>query len=527
MIHAIVLPEKNSNENTIPIKTTLVTSVGKTITKFNIDCPVEIRNYEIFVNEQQLTYCAIDFFNLSTQTVQAIDLTLLCYDSFGMTAATNNAVQALMQDECASHKQHFGKNKTIPLPNHLSTRTLEVIINKILFSDGSTWEKENNQLREVKIERITDKLELDKIRSIVGFDAYCYPKELEDVWICVCGKLNKNIDPICRRCNREKSFVLTNYNQEGIEKSTNRNLHNQEVASKKRRKTYTISILAIIILLVGVGFGVSMINQKRAYDSLLSQANFAMGNGNYDEAISLFESSLLSKEVPSVKKSIQLADNLQKAQQDANSHKYDLALGDLENVFKIDPNNADAQKLKTVYTAAISQQKEDLIAEQKEIARLAKETRQISPGQAVAPQEGNVEVKNGIELFNLQRATIKSKGFTVGTENNTEPDAQVADGFGNTLYPWVAFETGSATGESQQVFFFIGQKYLGTDTQESHGPTESITAGDTGSMIVTYIVYQKNDPMSSPTGKPFKITYHWNGQKLVASTPFQPQFLSY
>lgn len=79
---------------------------------------------------------------------------------------------------------------------------------------------------------------------------------------------------------------------------------------------------------------------------------------------------------------------------------------------------------------------------------------------------------------------------------------------------------------AQKVFFFKGEKYLGTDTSEIHGPTNSVTADDLGSIIVSYCVYQKNDPMSTPSGKPFEITYHWNGQKLIPSAPFQSQHLS-
>lgn len=241
MIHAIILPEKNQNDissvNTLyPVNTTLIKPSTNIITKFDIDCPVEIRDYEILVNEQKFTYCTIDFFNLSNKTVQAMDFTIFCYDSFGRPVSDDNTVQTLVQDECASPKLHFGKNKTIPLLNHLSTRKVDVIINKILFLDGTTWNKENKQLWENKIEGIPDSQELERLRSIAGYDAYCYPKELEDVWICICGKVNKSTDHSCRRCERQKDFVLTNYDKESIIKESSQNHEIQEMKLEKFRE---------------------------------------------------------------------------------------------------------------------------------------------------------------------------------------------------------------------------------------------------------------------------------------------------
>ncbi len=47
-------------------------------------CPIEPRSYEIQVNKQkELTYCAIEFYNLSQKTVVSVEFILYCYNSFG------------------------------------------------------------------------------------------------------------------------------------------------------------------------------------------------------------------------------------------------------------------------------------------------------------------------------------------------------------------------------------------------------------------------------------------------------------
>lgn len=93
------------------------------------------------------------------------------------------------------------------------------------------------------------------------------------------------------------------------------------------------------------------------------------------------------------------------------------------------------------------------------------------------------------------------------------------DGFGHTLYAWVGVCKGSGDGYCQKVFFFIGTRFVGTDSKLPEPEIDRIAARGVGTIAVTYANYLKNDPMCCPTGRPFTETYHWNGRRMVRSRP--------
>jgi hypothetical protein len=114
-------------------------------------------------------------------------------------------------------------------------------------------------------------------------------------------------------------------------------------------------------------------------------------------------------------------------------------------------------------------------------------------------------------------ALIKSK-VPAHAIVNTQPDAEVPDGFGHMLYAWNVILNGDGDGTSQQIYFFIDNRYIGTDTSSTHLPS-SVRPGGTGSIVATYEHYLKNDPMCCPSGQPYIVTFHWNGSRLVPNDP--------
>jgi hypothetical protein len=114
-------------------------------------------------------------------------------------------------------------------------------------------------------------------------------------------------------------------------------------------------------------------------------------------------------------------------------------------------------------------------------------------------------------------ALIKSKVPSVAIVN-TQPDAEVPDGFGNMLYAWNVILNGDGDGTAQQIYFFDGNRYIGTDTSSEHVPSK-VHPGGTGSIVATYSHYLKNDPNCCPSGQPYVVTFHWNGSQLVPNAP--------
>ncbi|MCQ6282638.1 restriction endonuclease [Bacillus sp. EB600] len=96
------------------------------------------------------------------------------------------------------------------------------------------------------------------------------------------------------------------------------------------------------------------------------------------------------------------------------------------------------------------------------------------------------------------------------------PDALVPDGYGGMLYAFIVKNEGD--GATNQIYFFINNRFVGTDTPIMHGPT-TVAPGSTGIIIATYAHYLPNDPMSTPSGTPYTCSFHWNGSQLVSINP--------
>jgi len=172
--------------------------------------PIEPRGYEIKRDKQKdLTYIALSVFNLSDKIITAIDLRLLCFDSFGKPVGgeDNNEVEVSFQDKVIASRS-FYDSENVPLPQHPTTRTVEIIVNKVMHSGGTTWEKGDYELLDLRTEKVKGD-DLYRLKEVAGKDAVCYAREKEkDFWQCVCGRANFPDAETCIRCEREKQFLI-------------------------------------------------------------------------------------------------------------------------------------------------------------------------------------------------------------------------------------------------------------------------------------------------------------------------------
>jgi len=277
-------------------------TINDVVRYFDINCPVEVENVVIsVVANMSFPYCTVEFFNLSNREVSSLKFNIVCYDSFGSPVGEvpNNQIEAILQDESAVPETYFGSDKNIPLPNHPSTRKVDIVITKILFSDGSVWEKADDKLYLIKIDRITDPQELSYLQDIAGKDAICYSYKVDNTWMCVCGRLNRDTDETCRRCNRgrdsileccssseiiEKEILLRKEQFELDEKKRKEeeNLYKQERIDKRKKimkKAIPITLVIAIISFIGVtGTATDWTFSYKHYE--LKQLNSVDANGD-------------------------------------------------------------------------------------------------------------------------------------------------------------------------------------------------------------------------------------------------------
>jgi hypothetical protein len=73
----------------------------------------------------------------------------------------------------------------------------------------------------------------------------------------------------------------------------------------------------------------------------------------------------------------------------------------------------------------------------------------------------------------------------------------------------------------QRAFFFLRDRYLGTDTRLASARI-SLVAQTDKTVPVEYALYRRRDPLATPTGGSATVRYHWNGRRLVPKDPIPP-----
>ncbi|MBU3200946.1 hypothetical protein LL037_12770 [Clostridium estertheticum] len=186
------------------------------------------------------------------------------------------------------------------------------------------------------------------------------------------------------------------------------------------KNTSIISVIVVIVVVCG-GFGIYKYSKTQTYNNLITTANKDMDQGEYEQAIALFNQSLQYKDDSNVKNNVKLAtnlkevksildqgiklmndkkyldaieqfkkvtkednklyDNAQKGIEECKKQyiaqniklatdaikdtKYDEATKYLEGILKLDSNNADAKKLKENMGKTIQKQKDEVEAKEK------------------------------------------------------------------------------------------------------------------------------------------------------------------
>ena len=92
---------------------------------------------------------------------------------------------------------------------------------------------------------------------------------------------------------------------------------------------------------------------------------------------------------------------------------------------------------------------------------------------------------------------------------------------GATLRVLVGTRLDSGDGYAKRAFFFVGGRYIGTDTSDD---SANIRVEDTGGDTVTlaYALYGPNDALCCPGGTA-TVRYRWNGSRLVPLDPIPPR----
>lgn len=224
----------------------------------DLSCPIELRGYELLMDDNGHTRAYIRLFNLSDHAVVAYSATTRWYNGLTRADVTENITVDEMLVEPRS-----GFKLVHSLVDFLNADHVEMYFTSITFEDGTVWKPVDGDLVDIGEQPVLKGEALDRLRAAAGDDAVQYPQTQKNFWRCVCGRINLLTAEECIRCGREQREVLTRFNEKAFSDKRSdgerRQRPAQAYAQEKRKKPLLRAgqaavIVVLMLLLALLGF---------------------------------------------------------------------------------------------------------------------------------------------------------------------------------------------------------------------------------------------------------------------------------
>jgi hypothetical protein len=130
-----------------------------------------------------------------------------------------------------------------------------------------------------------------------------------------------------------------------------------------------------------------------------------------------------------------------------------------------------------------------------------------SAGPAFAQQE------SGEKALAAAVATVKSQGYTPDDASQYRPS--------QTLRVLTGTRAGPAGGHDQRAFFFVDDRYIGTDASQPSAALKIVSQGET-TVTLGYGMYGPHDSLCCPSGGEQTVRFQLDNGRLQALDPLPP-----
>lgn len=199
----------------------------------------------------------------------------------------------------------------------------------------------------------------------------------------------------------------------------------------------SLSVITAVTVFGLSAFGMYKYNEFKVFDNLVSQGKQYMIQKDYDKSIQVFKQALTYKNNADIQANIALAQNLknedskkgiiskniQLANEAAKNNKYDEANKYLDEILKVDSNNADAKNLKSIFEKAVKDQQEKVKAEEEKTNIQNQQSSKNADSQAGTSQQKA-----------YQTVCNKFKDYDVSEANRSVYSNEIANQAGDRYY---------------------------------------------------------------------------------------------
>lgn len=152
----------------------------------------------------------LKFQNIDSRYIQAVNIELKAFDSFGKELQGIPEYQ--YTDLHVKTGDFWGADRAIILPNNL-TRTINVAIKSIIFSDNTIWESNQSEWYKLKTQdNLFSALKNEELvkQFRLEYGSWANYMYLEDdaVWHCICGTINPDKSNKCYGCKTSREKLI-------------------------------------------------------------------------------------------------------------------------------------------------------------------------------------------------------------------------------------------------------------------------------------------------------------------------------
>ncbi len=219
------------------------------------------------------------------QTIKAVTVEISPLDTRG--EPLGDAITHQYLDLFAHQDGEFGQKSPIPLPNP-NTRGFRVNVKEVVFADNSLWSGCGNPWEPLPRPQpltkfVSDPELLKQYHLKYGNRSYQY-QQLQDLWYCHCGSLNRNEDSHCHACGASAA-TLKAISWEALRASKDERLAAEEdqrkadaeakraaaaEQAKKAKKWTAILLSTVAVLVVLVLLTINVILPRANYNDALA-----------------------------------------------------------------------------------------------------------------------------------------------------------------------------------------------------------------------------------------------------------------
>ena len=155
-------------------------------------------------NKENRVCVQLKMLSLSNKPIKAVKVHITCFDVSG-TELSQKVLNYL--DLAVSRNALFGQDKLLAVDNEL-IRQFTAKITELIYADGEVFTSTEDPVAlgafQPLSSHFSDPAMLEFYKQIVGKDAIYCPRDTADLWVCTCGTFNNLTDTSCCSCGKLK-----------------------------------------------------------------------------------------------------------------------------------------------------------------------------------------------------------------------------------------------------------------------------------------------------------------------------------